>query len=310
MIRNNWFYKLLALAVAIGLWGYVNSERNPQARKTVTVPIETRNMARGFAPDLSATEASVKVEGLKSVVDVIRKEDISAWIDLEGVKATGEPVERFRKVNLSVSSVPMDDIDVTINPASVRVRVEALSGKRLPVELKPLSAPPLGYAYGDPTITPASVSVSGKATEVAKAKRIILTFPGGDVANLVDDYFSVTPLDVRGNVVTGVNLRPDKVRLKLELVEVPATKTVIVSPTIAGEPKFPAQVSRISVAPSSVVIEGKPTALVGISTINTDSISIEGGEDTISKEVSLRVPPGVQVDTSRVRVIVYISPPG
>lgn len=309
MIRHNWFYKLLALAVAIGLWGYVNSERNPQARKTVTVSVEARNLAKGFAPELSAGEVSVRIEGLKSVVDVIRKDDVSAWVDLKGMKASNSPVEKNRSVNVAVTGVPMDEISYTVAPSSVKVRVEALSGKRLPVELKPLSAPPLGYAFGDPTITPASVSVSGKATEVTKVKRVVLAFPGGEVANTLDDYFSVTPLDEKGNVVTGVSLQPDRVRLKLDLVEVPATKTVIVSPTIVGEPRFPAQVSRISVSPSSVVIEGKPTALVGISTINTETISIEGAEETISKEVSLRVPPGVDLETRRVRVIVHVVTP-
>lgn len=307
MIKNNLFYKILALAVAIGLWGYVNSERNPQSRKTLTVPVDARNLAKGFAPELDASEVSVKIEGLKSVVDVVRKEDVKAWVDLEGVAANSGPVEKPRKVNISISSVPMDDVNVTVEPASVRVKVEALSGKRLPVDLKPLSAPPLGYSYGNPAIIPASVSVSGKSTEVSRVKRVILTFPGSEPANPIDDYFTVTPLDTRGNIVEGVSLQPDRVRLKIDMVEVPATKAVIVSPTIVGEPKFPAQVNRISISPSSVVLEGKPSALVGISTILTDSISIEGTEETVSKEVLLRVPPGVKADINRVRVVVHIS---
>ena len=63
MIRHNFGYKLMALAVAFALWSYVNTERNPQARRTFTVPIEVAHVADGYAAEPDVRDANVTVQG-------------------------------------------------------------------------------------------------------------------------------------------------------------------------------------------------------------------------------------------------------
>lgn len=308
MIRNNLFYKLLALGVAIGLWTYVNSEQNPRARKVVTVPIEMRNLAKGYTSDPDTREANVTIEGLKAVVDGVRREDVNAWVDLRGLKLNvGVSTGKF-KVRASVSGVSADDLNVSVKPEFVRVRVEALSGKRLPVEVKFLAAPPLGYAYADPQITPASIGISGKVSQVSKVTRIMLPLTGANPNQPIDGYFNVVPVDAKGNVVQGVELDRDKVRLRLGFVEVPATKSVIVSQNIIGQPKYPFTIVKVSIMPASVTLEGRPSALMPISTVTTEAVSVQDATETITREVSLRIPTGVHVvGNSKVRVTVYLS---
>jgi len=308
MIRKNLFYKLLALGVAIGLWAYVNSEQNPHARKTVTIPIEMRNLARGYVSEPSAREASVTVQGLKTVIDGVRKEDISAWVDLHGLPKDKSVAQGVFQVRTRVSGVAADEVNTAVNPKTVRVRVEALSGKRLPVEVKFLSAPPLGYSYGDPQISPASVGVSGKITQVYRVRRIMLPIPAVSGDQDVEGRFSVVPVDSKGNVVTGVTLDAEAVRLKLALVEVPATKAVVVSQNITGQPRPPFKVARVAIVPSSVTLEGRPSALVKASTVSTDPVSIDDASSTVSQDVALHVPSGVRVvGRSKVRVTVYLE---
>ena len=311
MIRNNLSYKLFALAVALALWMYANSERNPQSRKTYTVSLGILNPMQGYAAELSAHEANIVIEGLKTEVDSVRKDDVMAWVDLNEVKVSNKSfVEKSLKIRARVSGISsQDDLIITVNPTTVNARLEAISGKRLPVEVKFITSPPLGFSYSNPEINPASLSVTGKTTEVSRVKRVIVALPEQIPSNGVDDYFKVTPLDFNGGVVTGVNLGADKVRLKLQLIEVPATKAVIISPNITGDPKFPAKVTKVTVTPSSVTLGGKPRSLVGISTINTDKISIEGATGDVSHDVTLREPPGVKINGhSKVHVSVSISP--
>lgn len=305
MIRGNLFYKLLALAVAIIIWIYVNSERNPQSKRTLTVPIEVRNLTRGYAADRKTTEVNVTISGLKTVVDPIRKEDVKAWVDLASA-GTGGP--KRVNVSTSVAGVGEDDVDISVNPKKIEVQVEALGAKRLPVELKLVAAPPLGYSFGPPVIAPSTVRVSGKSTQVERVKRIVLTLPESASSGPVDDYFPVVALDSKGSTVRDVKLDYERVHLKMDLVEVPATKAVLVSPNIIGEPKYPAHVTRVSVSPSSVTLMGKPSALIGVSTITTDRVSVDDATATVIKDVGLRLPPGVEVaDGDTVRVTVYIS---
>lgn len=308
MIKHNLVYKLLALGVAIGLWMYVNAEQNPRARRSYTVPITITNIAKGYVAEAGEEEATITVSGLKSITDSIQR--VSAVVDLDQSTPKSK-IEKNIAVHANVFGVvpaDLDDLSIVVNPQKVRVHIEALSGKRLPVEVKFPAAPPLGYSYSNPQLVPGSVSVSGKSTEVSQVKRIVLALPNKMSDRAIDDYFELSALDSSGNSVGGVKLSPEKVRLKLELVEVPATKMVIVSPNITGEPKFPSKINRVSVSPSSVTLEGRPTALVGISTITTDRISIENEGDTVTKEVDLRVPPSVKVSgRSSVKVTIYIG---
>lgn len=308
MIRNNLFYKLLALGVAVGLWTYVNSEQNPRARKVITVPIEMRNLAKGYTSDPNTREANVTIEGLKTVVDSVRREDVNAWIDLGGLRlSAGISTGKF-KVRASVSGVSANDLNVSVKPEFVRVRVEALSGKRLPVEVKFLAAPPLGYAYADPQITPASVGISGKVSQVSKVTRVMLPLTGANPNQPIDGYFNVVPVDAKGNVVQEVKLDRDKVRLRLGFVEVPATKAVIVSHNIIGQPKYPFTIVKVAITPASVTLEGRPSVLMPISTVTTEAVSVQDATETITREVGLRIPAGVRVvGNSKVLVTVYLS---
>jgi len=308
MIRNNLFYKLLALAIATFLWAYVNAERNPLATKTISVPLQIRNLARGCAAEPSVSEVNVTISGSKSSVDAVRAGDVAAWIDLSRLHPTRGVAVSRAKVMVRVAGADENRLKVTAKPSAISVRVEEIRSKRLPVELRLVSAPPIGYAFGEPQLQPAFVEVSGKASDVARVRRVILPLIYGTSGKPIEGDFEIIPVDQNGNKVEGISLDVDKVRLTLGVVEVPATKTVIVSENIVGRPKYPAKVARVSIVPPSVTLEGKPKILMGISTVETEEVSIEGATSSVTKQVALRIPPGTRVlGPSRVQVTVTIE---
>lgn len=306
-LTHNWRYKLAALIVAFALWTYVNLERFPQSRRTITVSIEKRNLDKGLTAELNTAEARVTVKGLKTTVEALRKDDVKAWVDLSRFR-TMTATEARLPVSAMVGGYTDNNLEISVLPTTAVVAVEPLTSRRLPVEVKFPSVAPIGYTYGSPTIVPAAVTVSGKSRHVAQVKRIMIALPNRLPEGVVDDYYPVTPLDSSGRTVKQVNLRPNSVRIKMELVEVPATKTVLISPNIFGDPAFPARVSRISANPASVTIEGRPGVLAGVSTISTDRVNIEGIQETVTREVALRLPPGTSVlGRGKARVTVYIE---
>jgi YbbR domain-containing protein len=308
MIRDNLIYKLVALAVAVGLWMYVNSERNPVSRKSFSTPVVTQNLMRGFVAEPGAPEVSVSIEGPKSLVEGVRKEDISAWVDLEGFTTAQPYAEKLFKVETRVVGLPSSGVSYTVNPHSVKVRIEALGGKRMPVEVKFLSAPPIGKNYGNPTVTPPNVSIAGKSTDVGRVRRVVLAVSNEAMTGSIDSEFPLTPMDQAGNAVSGVTVDPERVRLKLNLVEVPAKKQFMVSAALEGSPKYPNKVSEVKVSPSVVTLEGMPKILERVGTVTTEPVSVEGAEGDVVKHVGLRVPAGCQVEgTGQVRVNVSIS---
>lgn len=303
MIRHNWPWKLVAVILALFLWSYVNTQRNPKAVRTISVPIQTMNLAKGYVADITRQEASVQVEGLKALVDTIRQNDIYAWVDLDKVMPSGGPSQKSYRINVRISGIPSEDIDFVVNPKTVDVRVEMIGGKRLPVEVKYLSAPPLGYTFSDPIISPASVSVSGKSENIAKVKKVVLTLSQNTPSSSIDQEFPLVPMDTNGNHVRGVTISPPSVRLELGLIEVPASKKVVISPKLDGTPKFPKTIKKVTINPSSVVLEGRPNVLADISRIETVPIDVDGLDQSITSQVSLAVPNGTTIKGTKVVMV-------
>ncbi|MCX6345401.1 MAG: CdaR family protein [Armatimonadetes bacterium] len=304
MIRHNLGYKLMALVVALALWSFVNAERNPQISKPIPVPIMVNNEAENYVAELDVRDAIVTVQGSKSAVDEIGSEDLSVTADLTGI---GEWREGTQAVSVQARlKKPNASLDIIVNPKTVNVKLEMKDNKRLPVEFA--SVPPLGYAYNNLAITPANVTIRGRMSEVSRVKKVV--FIGPIPTGSIDGSFSIQPVDLRGVPVTGVELIPQKVHVKVDLVEVPASKKVIVSPDISGMPQFPAKITKVTVTPLMVTLQGRPAALVNVTTIDTERIYVNDATGTITQDVDLRLPYGVTTaERGKVRVTVYITSP-
>ncbi|MFQ3550308.1 MAG: CdaR family protein [Armatimonadota bacterium] len=281
-------------------------ERNPKSEKTMIVPIRIENLDKSHIAELSVNEASVTITGDKSTIDSIRKDDIYTYVDVKNIQPNSEPVNL--KISTVINGINPSRINITTTPTSLIARIDAVSEKRLTVDTKFVSAAPLGYTYSDPIIDPPSVVVSGKSQDVVRVKRAVVTIEPMDNITSLDEYLTVVPLDANGNRVRNVQLSHDKVSVKLSLIDVPATKSVIVSPNLTGSPKYPAKVTSVSVNPSSVTLEGKPSSLVPVSTVSTQQISIDGAESSFTKEVQLISPPDLNIIGNKsVTVTVNIS---
>lgn len=310
MIRHNWKYKLLALMVALILWTYVNAERNPQSRQTFRIPVEIIEVSTGHVAQLGTSKISVTVAGLKTAVDSVAKEDIEAFVNLRSMPLGKNVAEAQLPVQVRLPRAIAADLDVTATPRTIHVRMEALGEKRIPVKVGFVADPPPGFSYGTPILTPNAIVASGRVTQLSKINSASITLSSDLASSPNGDYCDVSALDKDGNVVSEVSVRPERVMVKLDMVEMPATKTVIISPVFSGVPKFPSRVQKYTVTPSSVTLEGKPSRLASISAITTDTISLEGAESTIVRDISLEIPFGTKPIGSRtVRVTVYIVTP-
>lgn len=309
MIRHNWKYKLLALMVALILWTYVNAERNPQSRRTFTVPVSVVEVAKGHVAKLDSEKISVTIAGLKTAVDAVAKEDVEAFVNLSSLPRDKEVVEASLPVHIRLPRAIAADLDISASPKRLQARMEALGQRRIQITASFIADPPPGFSYGTPIVNPESVMVSGRVTQLSKISKATITVSGDLASSPNGDYCEVVPLDSSGNIVEEVSVRPQRARVKLGMIEMPATKTVIVSPVFSGVPKFPARVQKYTVTPSSVTLEGKPSRLSSISAISTETVSLEGAESTVIRDISLEVPYGTKPIGSRtVRITVFITP--
>lgn len=154
--------KLLSLAIAFGLWAFVNfGERD--AEETLKVPLELRSVPASLMITSPRVDfVDVRVVGPRTLLGRIDRNGLAIGLDLEGVRpgpavfrVGGEELNLPRGVNL-----------VRVNPSQVTLELEKVGSKTVPVQIKLVGKLASEFQLIDSKVAPETVQVSGPASNV------------------------------------------------------------------------------------------------------------------------------------------------
>lgn len=289
-LRENHLYMLLALAFAIALHVYVTAQSHGAVKvQTLTVPLTVQRLPSDLVlEDKDVPSIILTVSGTG---DDIAHLGLRAWVDLSHARAGKYgPIP----VHVSPLSGPLGG-DVTPVPAAVSLFLQPKVSRLLPITVSAPQTPPVGYAFGDPDVTPRRASVIGTRANVEAVVRLVVKANAGSRVGAVHDDFTIVGLDAEGSQITDVGLVPASAHVLVPLVRVPASKTLVISPMIVGTLSARAQFQSIAVSPATVVASGRPERLAQIGTINTQPIDISGAASTLVRRVSCHAPLGIRL---------------
>lgn len=162
--------KFLALLITAVLWLSVASR--PMSQITLRdVPIEFPNLSDNLALTISNDDslaARVYLSGPRDVLDTLRAGDLVAYADLQGV----EPGIRVIPLKLDEGRLPSSVKVQRIDPRDIRVTVEPMTEKDVPVAPRFEGQLPEGFEKLGTTITPSMVRIAGVASAVSKISEI------------------------------------------------------------------------------------------------------------------------------------------
>ena len=297
---------LLSLALAVTLWAFVTNEENPTRTDCVpgAIPVEMVNVPEGLAVAALSDEAvSVRASAPQDICDHLTVDDFRAVADLSTAKA------RENSVTLRVSSTRRQVQVEQASPFQVTVTLEPVTTKVVPVTVKLIGTPPLGYATVSGKTTPEQVEVTGAESLVALVEEAVADVNVQGVRVPLDQVFTLVARDGRGGDIEGVTLNPSTVEVALPIVRREMTQAYVVTPTLRGVPSSGFNVTSISVEPAFVVITGAIEALQSLTTVATDEVDVDGAASDVVRAAKLQLPPGLTVTGSdSVTVRVSVSP--
>ena len=158
-VLENTGLKVLALLITAVIW--LSVALRPVGRVTLhDVPIEFANLpdsANLTVTKFDTLTAQVYVEGPRDVVDSLRPSEVSVMADMAGV----EPGVRVRQLSLDTSRLPASIKNWEVEPRSIRVTVERMIEKEVPVVPRFDGQPPAGFEVINWQVLPPSVHIVG-----------------------------------------------------------------------------------------------------------------------------------------------------
>lgn len=163
-VFEDWWLKLLALAIATGLWFAVTEQRSPatihlRGVKLVFLPPEEMELS-----NVSRDEADFTLEGSRVALDQINVRDLAATVDLKS-KSPGERVVRLVPETLTMD-LPEGVRVKRIDPTQVALRIEPRVEKEVEVEPRLEGRLPEGYTLKGVSVTPSVVRVRGPMSSI------------------------------------------------------------------------------------------------------------------------------------------------
>ncbi len=169
-VLENTGLKVLALLITAVLWLSVASR--PVRQITVhSVPIEFRGLGEDLepiVPEDTPVFVRVNLRGPRDVLDTIRASELTAVADLSGVEAG----VRVIRLTLDRTRLPASVEERGIEPGTIRVTLEPLIEREVPIEPRWEGSPPQGYEIYSSTINPSTVRIVGAASAVSGVARV------------------------------------------------------------------------------------------------------------------------------------------
>jgi YbbR domain-containing protein len=212
MLRRNPGLKLVSLGLAFLLWLSINLGESG-AERTLELQLAPPRIAGDLVVTNLPPQVAVRIRGPRTILDGVDEHRTLVRLDLLGAEPGERWVEFGRdmihpdlKARLKV---------VRFEPQRLRVRVERVVRKAVPVRPELAGMPAMGYTVAESAVTPERVEAIGPASKVEELKEVVteaVNLHGATTAVQRDVLLSWTGDQVR--------FKPDHVLVRVTLEEV------------------------------------------------------------------------------------------
>ena len=299
---------LVALVLSALVWVVWTLEQNPSTQELIDDDIQVDEVNLGPSLVLASPIQPVRVTvgGPRENIGRLTVRDFSARVNLAGV---GSGVHQL-PVEVAVADAAMEVVRVT--PETVTVQIDPFEVRAFEVTARLESAPAVGFRaeLNDVESSPASVQVSGGASEVDQVASVVAILSLEGATSDVSSQALLIPADRGGNEVEDVHLDPQTAQVRVPITRITSRKRVPVLAEIVGSAAPGFFVREINVVPTTVEVQGQPEDIERVSAVNTVALNIDGARGDVEGNVAFDYPVGLLVlsDEPTATIAVVVEP--
>lgn len=305
---NDILPKILALFAALLLWIYVITGQNPDIPQTFSgLPVTINGISALASQGLVITEGksptvTLKLSGAGDRMRALDRNLIGISIDVSGIAVPGEYRLQY--------SVQLEDKSILITriTPNVKIIVDRIISKSVPVNLKLTGTPAAGFVAAQHTLSPDAVTIEGPERLLDTIAFAEASYDLTDAKASITTTLSYTLKDAEGDAVdtSQIVLHDPAVSLSVPIHqngELPLIVDILPTDVIASD------MVEYTVSPASVKISGNPDVVSTLNHINLGSISLKKLLEDDVTEVTLPIvlPNGVTAEGSVSTATVTVS---
>lgn len=305
MKNKDLIIRICCIVAAFILWLYIANIENP-IKTTVIKNVPVALLNKDAITQFNLVElpkqnyyVNITVKGKANEIYSLKASQFKVTADMSayGLKS-GE-----NRIPVEIESYP-EDVTVINNGLWVKVELDDLMEKNIPVKLKITGSPKEGFALSEYSVTPSNILVSGPARYVNSVSYADIDIDLDGRSTNIEDTFNVKVVDNFGRKVDYVNIDPSYVKVKVVLEN---AKKVPVSVKLSSKSNDNFTVKSITVDPEQVEISGNNTLLNKVEELYTEEIDFSSIKDGETMEVLLSLPNGIRVVNGDDKVKVNIK---
>ncbi|MBU1178176.1 hypothetical protein KJ903_03065 [Patescibacteria group bacterium] len=302
ILSKNLPLKLLAIVAAVFLWFYVINEGYEVGFVDAEIPIETYNLAEDLAVASELGTAKIKVRAPAQSWSKISSENITAFVDLKGIRKG--IFSKEVKVSVDDPSITILDVD----PEKIGVTLEELQTLSKEIEVETTGNVNEAYETQDPTVSPNKVEIKGSQTSIEKVNKIVAPVTLNGEMTEIKTQVELEARDSNNQKITNLVIIPKIAEITIPIRKQNEIKTVGIKANIIGNPASGYWVKETTITPNSVAVQGNADTISDLSYLNTQKIDISNITTTTEKSIALDLPNEVTtIDTNQVTVKIEVE---
>ena len=297
-------WKLLSLAIAIGLWFTVINTENPLETRSYSATIQIQNQEslfeRGYVvvndDEISSTRITVRLRGQRLALDTLSQSStkVQAIVDLDNViySYNGEPVSV--PVNIVIPSIVNNSFEI-LSKSVQNVMVDIQPYINEDFTVKPV------VNYSDASVrelinavaSPSTITAYGAKSIINSIAEVRVEVTPEKLEN--DTVITAVPVayDAEGNVVNKVTFSSKELSVKISKDNL---KSVSVAADITPRAAAGYEDTDQSIRPDNIDLAGSSDELAGIGVIRLPDVDVNGAQENITQEYNIQdyLPEGVR----------------
>lgn len=165
---RTWILRLLALAIAIGIWFNASVEDRLVPSERVVEASVTFNRPRGFMVIDPVRTVNVRLQGNKRAVRQLSPDQVSVSVELSPRQEGSATINLSRDDVLTPPGLEVGSIE----PSTIQIQLEREITQRVPVAPEIVGRPAAGTTIGETEVFPSQVLVSGPQSKLERLESL------------------------------------------------------------------------------------------------------------------------------------------